>query len=80
MAGVQAKGGKKNRKHGRNAKRDPSMSRYRETARRTANKARRIAREKARQSACKAVRSLAGAEGPKLHDISRRVRQARRVA
>ncbi len=43
-------------------------------------KAKRIAREAARQSACKAIRSLAGKKGPGLRDVSRRVRQARGAA
>lgn len=81
MAGVKAKGGKKNRKHGRNARRDPAMDRYRAEARWGRNKARRIEREAARQSACKAVRSLAENAGePRPHDISRRVRKLRRAA
>lgn len=79
MAGERAKGGKKNRKHGRQ-KKSPAMLRYRESQRWGLNKQRRVEKEKRRQSACKAVRSLACDEGPKLHDVSRRVRIARRVA
>lgn len=48
MAGIKAKGGKKNRKHGRN-KRSPSMQRYVAEGRLAKNKARKIARDKARR-------------------------------
>lgn len=81
MAGERAKGGKKNRKHGRNKARDPSMARYRADARRAKNKQRRVEREASRQSACKSVRSLAANAGePRPHDVSRRVRKLRAAA
>jgi hypothetical protein len=46
MSGVKAKGGKKNRKHGRN-KKSPAMQRYNLENRAEKNKARRIAKAKA---------------------------------
>ena len=48
MAGQKAKGGKKNRKHGRN-KKSPAMQRYVAEGRAEKNKKRHIAKEKARQ-------------------------------
>jgi hypothetical protein len=45
MAKVARKGGKKNRKHGRN-KNSPAMKRYNAENRREKNKARNIVREK----------------------------------
>lgn len=78
MAGQKAKGGKKNRKHGRNKARSPAMARYRADERRARNKRHRVEREAARQSACKSVRSLAANAGEKKpHDISRRIRKLR---
>jgi hypothetical protein len=47
MAGRKAKGGKKNRKHGRN-KRSPAMQRYNAENREAKNKARNIAKNKGR--------------------------------
>jgi hypothetical protein len=49
MAGQKAKGGKKNRKHGRN-KKSPAMQRYVAEGRLAKNKARKVAKEKARQA------------------------------
>lgn len=46
---TKAKGGKKNRKHGRN-KKSHAMQRYVAENRLAKNKARRIAKEKARQA------------------------------
>lgn len=46
---TKARGGKKNRKHGRN-KKSPAMIRYNAEGRAEKNKARRIAKEKRRQS------------------------------
>lgn len=66
-----------NKKHGRNKKRHLSSMRYTETKRWDTNKNRRIAKEKRRQSACKAVRSLAGTVF--VRDVSRRVRKAARA-
>lgn len=48
MAGIKPKGGKKNRKFGRN-KRSPAAKRYLAENRCAKNKARRIAREAKRQ-------------------------------
>jgi len=50
MAGQKAKGGKKNRKHGRN-KKSPAMQRYVAEGRLEKNKARRIAKDKLRKGA-----------------------------
>lgn len=44
---TKAKGGKKNRKHGRN-KKSPAMQRYNAESREAKNKARNVAREKRR--------------------------------
>lgn len=48
MAGQKAKGGKKNRKHGRN-KKSPAMKRYVAENRLEKNKARRAARQARRE-------------------------------
>lgn len=52
-ASATHKGGKKNRKHGRN-KNSPAMKRYNAESRCEKNKARNIARDKARKLAAKA--------------------------
>ena len=49
MAGQKAKGGKKNRKHGRN-KNSHAMKRYVAEGRLEKNKARRIAKDETRKS------------------------------
>lgn len=66
-----------NKKHGR-TKKSAAQIRYTSERRWEANKAARVAAEKAWQSACKAVRSLAGDVGKKVRDVSRRVRIMRR--
>ncbi len=49
MSGIKAKGGKKNRKHGRN-KKSPAMVRYKAEGRLEKNKARNIKAEERRQA------------------------------
>lgn len=52
MAGVHAKGGKKNRKHGKNL-RKPSMLRYKAANRYEQNKARKAKRQARIQARCR---------------------------
>lgn len=59
--GVQAKGGKKNRKFGRNKDSD-AMARYRAEDRGQINKKRRIAREEAKQAKIAAAKEKAAGE------------------